>query len=104
MTRYLRSPSKSSPSPQGAVIKYCKAVPVRRLHSVGVMLVHAPVAGVQAAICVRARMTAVPCGAQDVGMRSGRAAVAAVAALGVAAFVVLCVADGTDRPPGGCLP
>jgi len=59
---------------------------------------------VPAASCVRARMTAVPCGAQDVGMRSGRAAVAAVAVLGVAAFVVLCVADGTDRPPGGCLP
>ena len=36
-------------------------------------------------------------------MRSGRAAVAAVAALGVAAFVVLCVADGADRPPGWVL-
>ena len=36
-------------------------------------------------------------------MRSGRAAVAAVAALGVAAFVVLRVADGADRPPGWVL-
>lgn len=28
---------------------------------------------------------------------------AAVAAIGVAAFVVLCVADGADRPPGWAL-
>jgi hypothetical protein len=46
-------------------------------------------------------MTAVPYEAEDVGMRSGRTAVAAVAALGVAAFVVLCVADGADRPRRG---
>jgi signal transduction histidine kinase len=60
-------------------------------------------APVPTAICVPARMTAVPYEAEDVGMRSGRAAAAAVAALGVAAFVVLCVADGADRPPGWAL-